>query len=175
MTDIIKIKHLPQFFPNFWSDEYNVYGISFVEEISIGFVERVNGGYSYLSKDDFSNLHISPTQLLDITINNLDNEFENCDIKVYKLKGGSVAFWHSETDNFSAVRILSPKYLSILKNIFKGYFYFSIPDRDLITCWLTTEKDEIEKFKNETIEDFENSDYGLSRNIYSYKEILLNE
>jgi len=175
MMDKIITKLFPQFFPTFWTDEYKVFGIPFVDEISIGFVERENGGYSYLLKDDFLNLDISPTQLLDISIKNLDYDFENCEIKEYRLKGGSVAFWYSENDNFTAVRILSSKYLSILKTIFNGDFYFSIPDRDLITCWLTFEKDEIEKFKNETIEDFEKSEYRLSKNIYRYKEIRINK
>lgn len=175
MTTKIITKYLPQFFLTFWTDEYDIYGIPFVDEISIGFVERENGSYSYLLKKDFSHFDISPTKLLEISIKNLENEFENCDIKEYKLKGGSVAFWNSENDNFTAVRFLSSKYLSVLKNIFKGDFYFSIPDRDLITCWLTIDKEEIEKFKNETIEDFKNSEYGLSKNSYRFKEIKIKE
>jgi hypothetical protein len=175
MTDKFKTKYFPQFSPTFWEVEYSVYGIPFVDEISIGFVERENGVYSYLLIDDFLNLDISPTELLKISINNLENEFENCDIKEYKLKSGSVAFWNSENDNFTAIRILSSKYSSVLKNIFKQDFYFSIPDRDIITCWLTTDKDEIEKFKNEIIEDFENSEYGLSNKIYKFSEIKIND
>jgi hypothetical protein len=175
MTDIFKAKYLPQFFPSFWKEEYGIYGIAFDNEICIGFVERENGGYSYLLKDDFSKLDISPSELLKISIKNLENEFENCEIKEYKLQGGIVAFWNSENDNFTAIRLLSSKYISVLKNIFKSDFYFSIPDRDLITCWLTTDKNESEKFKNETIEDFENSEYGLSKNFYRFDEIKINE
>lgn len=171
MTDTTNIRYLPQFFPIYWTEEYGIYGISFVDEISIGFVERENGSYSYLLNDNFTKLDISPTDLLESSIKNLENEFDNCEIKEYKLNGGSVAFWNSENDNFTAVRLLSSKYVSVLKNIFKCDFYFSIPDRDLITIWQTTDQAEIEKFKNETIEDFENSEYQLSKSIYRFSEI----
>jgi len=165
--------YLPQFFPSYWSDDNQVFGIQFTDEINIGFVIREDGGYSYLLKDDFKNLNIKANSLLTLAIKNLDNELENCDIKEYKLKGGSLVFWNSEKDNFTAVRILSTKYSSILKNIFSEDFSFSIPDRDLITCWQSTDKEEIEKFTNETIEDFNDSDYGLSDRIYQYSKIRL--
>lgn len=76
----------PQFFPSYWSDDNEVFGIQFTDEISIGFVIREDGGYSYLLKDDFKNLNIKANSLLTLAIKNLDNEFENCDIKEYKLK-----------------------------------------------------------------------------------------
>jgi uncharacterized protein YtpQ (UPF0354 family) len=169
------MKYLPQFFPSYWIDKYEVYGIAFTNEISIGFVGREDGGYTYLLKDEFIKLNIKLKELLKSSISNLDEEFENCEIKEYKLSGGSIAFWNSENDNFTAVRFLSLRYLSVLKKIFKDDFYFSIPDRDLITCWQTTDAEEMEKFRNETIEDFENSEYGLSNKIYRFDEIQLKE
>lgn len=166
-------KYLPQFFPEFWMDEYGIYGLPFVEEICIGFIEREDGAYSYLLNKDFLNLGITSSELLKISIKNLESEFEDCDIKVYKLKGGKVAFWNSENDNFTAVILLSSKYSSTLNEIFESNFYFSIPDRDLITCWATTDIDENEKFENEALEDYENSEYGLSRIIYTLNDIKI--
>ena len=167
------MKYLPQFFPAFWTVEYEVFGLPFTDEICIGFVERKYGGYSYLLNDEFVKLKIKPKDLLKISINNLENEIENCNIKVYKLGSGSIAFWCSMNDNFTAVRFLSHKYLSLLKKIFNNDFYFSIPHRDLITCWQTMDKDEMEKYENETIEDFDNSDYKLSKKVYRFDEIQL--
>jgi|GEM_PF-5181033 len=54
----------PQFFPSYWSDDNEVFGIQFTDEISIGFVIREDGGYSYLLKDDFKNLNIKANSLL---------------------------------------------------------------------------------------------------------------
>lgn len=173
MTEILKTKLFPQFFPTFWKDEFGIYSIPFVDEISIGFVEREEGGYSYLLQSDYLKIGISTKELLNSSITNLEKEFEDCDIKEYNLNGGSMAFWSSDNDNFTAVRILSPKYYSVLKSIFKGDFYFSIPNRDLITCWLTSDKNEMNKFINESIEDFETSEYRLSKNYYKFKDIKI--
>jgi len=169
------MNYLPQFFPSYWTNDSEVFGIPFTDEISIGFVIREIGGYSYLLKDDFNLLSIDTNTLLTSAINNLDKEFENCDIKEYKLNGGSVVFWNSENDNFTAVRILSTKYSSILKKIFPVDFYFSIPDRDLITCWYSTDDEENEKFTTETIEDFNDSEYRLSDKKYLYSKVRLTE
>lgn len=165
------LNYLPQFFPAYWTDENDVYGILFTGEIHIGFVKREEGGYSYLLKGEFPGLNINPMELLALAIDNLDNQFGVCDIKEYKINGGTIAFWASETDNFTAIRFLSPKYLSVLNKIFNTDFYFSIPDRDLITCWQTTDQEEMNKIREETMEDFENSDYRISGKIYRFSEI----
>jgi hypothetical protein len=81
--------------------------------------------------------------------------------------------WNSDNDNFTAIRILSLKYRNELNNIFKGDFNYSIPDRDLITCWKTIDKEENEKFSNEAIEDYNESEYYLSKKIYRYSDIKL--
>ena len=81
--------------------------------------------------------------------------------------------WNSENNNFTAIRILSLKYRNELNNIFKGDFNFSIPDRDLITCWKTIDKEINEKLSNETIDDFNESEYHLSKKIYRYSDINL--
>lgn len=167
------MNYLPQFFPSLWLHDNEVYGIPFTEEISIGFVNREKGGYTYLLKEEFENLNIESKDLLFSAIKNLENEFENCDIKEFKIKGGILVSWNSENDNFSAIRILSKKYRNELNKIFKDDFNFSISDRDLISCWQTTDIDENEKFKNEAIEDYNESEYWLSNKIYKFSDIKL--
>jgi uncharacterized protein YtpQ (UPF0354 family) len=165
--------HLPQFFPCNWTDTAEVFGIPFTEEISIGFVTREDGSYSFLLKDDFVKLNISAALLLETSIANLDTEFEECEIKQYDINGGSLVFWYSENDNFTSVRILSTKYSSLLKKIFGSDFSFSIPDRDLISCWQTADENENDKFANETFEDYTKSDYYLSDKVYKYSNVKL--
>jgi uncharacterized protein YtpQ (UPF0354 family) len=161
------MKYLPQFFPSHWTLENEVFGIPFTDEISIGFVLRENNCYSYLLKEEFKLLKIKANILLDRSLLNLVQEFDNCEIKLYQIKGGTLVFWYSETDNFTAVRLLSHLYLQKLQHIFNGEFYFSIPDRDRITCWQTQDTEKNEQFINETIEDFNGSEYRLSKKIYS--------
>ena len=84
-----------------------------------------------------------------------------------------VCFWYSENDNFTAVRVLLKKYRNILNEIFHSEFFFSIPHRDLITCWFTTDKVENNKFIEEINEDYNESDYKLSNAVYQFKDIEL--
>ncbi|HYI77215.1 MAG TPA: hypothetical protein VEW65_06310, partial [Chryseolinea sp.] len=158
-------------FPADWSSDSDVFGISFTDEISIGFVTRSDGAYSYLQKDEFYEMNIAPHELLDTAIKHLETELEDCDIKEYKIPGGSLVYWSSENDNFTAVRILSGKYLSILAGIFGDDFNFSIPDRDSISCWKTNNEDENNKFVIEAMEDYNDSDYRLSDKRYSHSTI----
>jgi uncharacterized protein YtpQ (UPF0354 family) len=165
------MNYLPQFYPSYWTDDHQVFGIPFIDEISIGFVTRDDGAYSYLLKNDFSTLNVNATFLLDTSIRNLETEFESCEIKEYEIKGGRLVFWYSENDNFTAVRILSKKYLAIVKKTFDNDFNFSIPERDVISCWQTIDENENISLENETIEDFNDSEYGLSPKVYRYSSI----
>jgi uncharacterized protein YtpQ (UPF0354 family) len=168
-----KLNYLPQFFLQSWIENYDVYGIKFTNEISIGFVEKLNGGYSYLSTQEFIELELNSTELLSKSINNLKNNLENCDIKIYKIDGGKVGFWNSENDNFTSVRILIPEYLNIIKSNISENFDFSIPSRDIITCWKTESNSQNGKFEKETKEDFLEEEYNLSEKIYNWKNIEL--
>ncbi|WP_299838435.1 hypothetical protein [uncultured Tenacibaculum sp.] len=165
------MEYLSQFFPSNWIKEHNIYGIEFTKEISIGFIERIQGGYSYLSIDEFQELQITPIKLLETSIERLKNSLENCDLKIYKTETGKICFWGSENDNFSAVRILIPEYQKIIKENIGENFNFSIPSRDIITCWKTTSEKEDNKFKRETEEDFNDEEYNLSKKIYTWTNI----
>ena len=110
------MNYLPQFFPEYWRTEHNVFGIKFTAEISIGFVERLDGGYSFLSHQEFKELKTDSKKLLAKSIENLKDLFENCDLKVYAIEGGKVGFWNSENDNFTSARILIPEYQKIILN-----------------------------------------------------------
>lgn len=167
------MKYLPQFFQQSWIKDYNVFGIKFTDEISIGFVERLNGGYSYLSNQEFTELELNKAELLSESILNLKTNLENCEIKIYKIEGGKVGFWNSENDNFTSVRILIPEYLNTIKENISENFDFSIPSRDIITCWKTESKSQNEKFEKETKEDFLEEEYYLSEKLYNWKNIEL--
>ena len=166
-------KFLPQFIPSYWVEDYDIISMSFTKEISIGFVSREEFGYSFLLLDEFNNLNINLDKLFELSIYNLELQIEDCDIKEYKIEGGKMCFWYSENDNFTAVRVLLKKYRNILNEIFHSEFFFSIPHRDLITCWFTTDKVENNKFIEEINEDYNESDYKLSNAVYQFKDIEL--
>jgi hypothetical protein len=94
-------------------------------------------------------------------------------LKIYPIEEGKVGFWNSENDNFTSARILIPEYQKIILNNISENFNFSIPSRDIITCWKTESKRENEKFEKETKEDFKEEEYNLSEKIYNWKDIEL--
>ncbi|GEM_PF-4789127 len=166
---------LPQFFQKRWSIEYGLYNIEFTKDICIGIVERVGGGYSYLPEDEFNKLGLSKKELLDFAISNLKSEFEDCELKFYKLKNGKLGMWYSENDNFTAVRVLIPEYRDLIINKISTNFKFTIPSRDIITCWISSSYEENSKFEKEAKEDFEDEEYNLSSKVYTWGEILFNK
>lgn len=168
----MNLEYIPQFFPKFWENEYDLKGVYFTDEISIGFVKSEDGHYSYLLNEEFTNLNCSLEELYKLSIQNLENNFEDCDLKHYKLQDGNLVFWSSDEDNFTAVRILSTKYLNILSNIFNGDFKFTIPERDTITCWQSSDESINNKFTQEASEDFDNSEYNLSKKVYQFSKII---
>ena len=159
--------------PSNWVEDYEIISMSFTKEISIGFVLREESRYSYLLLEEFNNLNINLDKLYELSIYNLESQIEDCDIKEYKIEGGKMCFWYSENDNFTAVRVLLKKYRNKLNEIFNGEFFFSIPHRDLVSCWFTTDNIENSKFIEETNEDYNDSKYKLSNGVYKFKEIEL--
>ncbi|MFY7709147.1 DUF1444 family protein [Tenacibaculum sp. MEBiC07804] len=169
----MKTKYLPQFFIKSWETEYDVFGIKFTNEVSIGLIEKLESGYSFISSKEFRELEITPKELLSNAIDNLRNSITECELKIYKLNGGKICFWNSENDNFTAVRILLPEYQKIIKEKISENFNFSIPSRDIITCWKSKLNEENSKFDKETKKDFKEEEYNLSKKVYEWRDINL--
>lgn len=169
----MKTKYLPEFFQKSWETEYEVFGIKFTNEVSIGFIERLESGYSFMSLKEFHELKLTSKELLSRAIDNLRDSIIECELKIYKLSGGKVCFWNSENDNFTAVRILLPEIQKIVKGKISENFNFSIPSRDIITCWKSESDSENLKFDKETKEDFNEEEYNLSKEIYEWENIDL--
>jgi hypothetical protein len=172
-NEMNNIIYLPQFFPINWIDEFNILGISFTKEIGIGFVNRFEGGYSYMSKEEFKILNIKSSELLKKAIENLKNGFESCEIKIYHTDIWKEAFWQSESDNFTSVRILIEGYYSLIQENLSKNFKFSIPSRDIITCWISDSIEKDQQNIDETIEDYNNEEYNLSPKVYEWKDIQI--
>jgi hypothetical protein len=164
-------KYLPQFFPKPWEAECDVLGMSFTEDVSIGFVLRENGGYSYLLKADEVHNAIDSKMLLKEAISNLAELSIGAELKIAWPPGAVVA-WINANDNFAAIRILVPKVVNILKQELGNSFYFTIPSRDLVLCWNKSAPQSITNTHlDEAAEDFQTEEYNLSPHGFIYDEL----
>lgn len=104
---------LPQFFPRPWEDVHDVFGIAFTEDVTVGFVIRGDGGYSYLLKTDAQAQGISHANLLSESLHNLAEMRDGAELKIARPLASTVA-WVQAQDNFAAVRMLLPSVKSKL-------------------------------------------------------------
>ncbi len=165
------INYLPQFFPKFWTEEYGVYGISFTDDVSIGFILKSSNSYSFLLNDDFNHLEVSEEELYNKSFDNLRNISDSFDIHVAEPNGSKVIWWFLD-DNFNAVRLLLPEVVNYLKSELGENFLFTIPSLGNVLCWKIASSSELtEKHLKEAIEDFGSEEKQLSPNIYIYDNI----
>ena len=158
---------LPQFFPKTWEEKSGVYGITFTGEVSLGFVFREEGGYSYLLTDQ---IMFSPEHLLERALGNLRKLDEGVEIKLGHPLDTTV-LWVEAPDNFVAVRLLLPSVIDFAKEKIGPQFLFTIPSRDLLLCWdLNARLSLTEKHLQEAQEDYESEEYNLSPHVYQYSD-----
>ena len=162
-------KWLPQFFPRSWEDERDAFGITFTEDIALGFVVREHGGYSYLLKTDARAEGSSPENLLLEALNNLAQR-EGAELKIARPPGSTVA-WVTAKDNFAAVRMLLPTVKSKLTAELGDHYLFTVPSRDLCLFWTASSPAELsEKHALEAREDHKSEEYNLSPHVYIYTD-----
>jgi hypothetical protein len=161
---------LPQFFPRSWEDEYNAFGIAFTEDVTLGFVNRGDGGYSYLLKADAQALACSHAHLLSESLSNLAQLSDAAEVKIARPPGSTVA-WVKAEDNFIAVRMLLPSVRSKVAKELGERYLFTVPSRDLCLCWaISSPTDLSEKHAREAEEDFASEEYNLSPHVYIYTD-----
>jgi hypothetical protein len=158
---------LPQFFPSSWEKDSEVYGITFTPDVSLGFVEREKGGYSYLLTGDED---VVPELLFENSLDNLKKQSVGVEVKIGYPPGATV-LWVNAPDNFAAVRLLLPSVMELIKEKIGNRFFFTIPSRDLILCWnVDAPKSLTDKHTREALEDFESEEYSLSPYVYEYSD-----
>lgn len=160
--------YIPQFYPATWQSEYSIYGLDFTEDVCLGFVTQDNGSYSYLMMDDIKPNNIDTDKLLNNALKVLSEMKNNVQLKVARPEGSTV-IWLQADNNFIAARLLLPKVQEFINNEIGNAFLFTIPGRDLVLVWNENAPEEItEKHKKEALEDFKESAYSLSPNIFRY-------
>jgi hypothetical protein len=161
---------LPQFYPSSWKEEFNLIGSDFSPGVCLGLIERVDGGYSFVTKDDLAQSGKVFDELLSVAVSHLANLKDGVEIHLAKPMGATVA-WLTSEDNFAAVRMLLPQVKSKLKSELGEHFLFSIPSRDLCLFWNSDAPTLLtEKHAKEASEDFESEEYNLTPNVLVYSE-----
>lgn len=158
---------LPQFLPSFWRKDYGVFGLDFAEGVAVGFIERVDTGYSFLSVDEIAALGVEIDVLLEQVMSNLAH-CAGATLKVAHPANSHVA-WIEAEDNFSAIRMLLPDIQQQLFQQLGKPFHFTIPSRDLCLFWSKDAPSWLhEKHAAEAAEDFEQETHNLSSRVFVF-------
>jgi len=157
---------LPQFFPQHWLvDMPELIHTGFPSRIRIGYVVRAGGGYSYLMREEFEALGLTPSQLHETALSNL-GALTMPKFHVGKTPGGAEAFLSDDVDNFTAIRILLPVVRQALVSQLGTEHFAAIPCRDWFICW---SKDQHPDYQAKNLRDARDSflkdEYNLTPDI----------
>lgn len=162
---------LPQFYPSAWKKEFGLAGSVFAPGVSLGFVERGNGAYSFLTSEDHARHENNFDDLLLIALSNLAALKDGVELHIAKPLGTTVA-WLTAHDNFAAVCMLIPGVKSKLQFLLGEQFLFSIPSRDLCLFWdIKAPSALTQKHAQEAADDFEFDEYKLSPRVFVFSDI----
>ena len=156
----------PQFFPAHWlNDAPDLLFSEFPSRIRVGYVDRLNGGYSYIMRSAFEQTGLTLELLHEAALKNLDALAE-LEVTVGRTPGGSEAFLKETEDNFRAVRLLLPRVHAQLARELGDEYFVSIPCRDWFMCWSRTQADDWQS-RNQAaaLSDFLDDDYNLTPDI----------
>jgi uncharacterized protein YtpQ (UPF0354 family) len=162
----IQSEVIPQFFPAQWLDEApDIVHSEFPSRIRIGYVLRVNSGYTYVMRPHLERAGLTLLALHEAALGNL-REMELPGLTVGKTPGGSEAFLSDVHDNFRAARILLPEVQQGLVEELGDEFFVAIPCRDWFFCWSKNQASEwqsrnIAQARSNFLED----DYRLTPDI----------
>lgn len=162
--------YLPQFFPFHWEADYQVFGIRFTHDVSLGFVCRGAGEYSYLLTDEREALQGDDASLIEDACSNLTGL---APIQICMARPpGATLIWVNAEDNFIAVRMLLTDVLSIIREEVGGEFLFTIPSRDNFLAWnLDAPLDTTLGNAAQAKSDFEVDDYRLSPCTFRFRDV----
>jgi uncharacterized protein YtpQ (UPF0354 family) len=156
---------LPQFFPKHWLDQPGIVFTDFPSRIRIGYVLRVEDGYSYLMEHEFPQFELSVAELHDIALTNLVR-LPSAGITIGKVPEGAEGWISAKDDNFAAVRILLPSVQQAFRKALGEEFHLVLPHRDWCFCWSRLQSTERQcKHAEEALEDFLKDDYSLTPDI----------
>jgi hypothetical protein len=159
---------LPQFYPTHWGESCCVHGIEFVDVVSVGFVLRSQGTYSYILKHDLTNYDIPPEDLLSAALVNLSELDAGASMHLARPPGATV-LWIAAEDNFVAVRLLLPAVQDFIQQKIGPRFFFTIPSRDDMFVWNSDAPQELtDQHLREAAENFATDDHNLSPYGYVY-------
>ena len=157
---------LPQFFPASWieSTEPMIFS-DFPSRVRVGYVNRIEGGYSFLKMSDLESQRVDQTSVHQASLNNL-RSFGNIGLKTAKVASG-VEGWIVADDNFAAARILLPNVQAKLFELLGDPFRFTIPHRDDCFYWSVGQalERQIQHGKN-AAREFETDAYNLSPDVF---------
>lgn len=159
---------LPQFFPAHWLEPPGMLFRDFPSRVRIGYVLRVEGGYSFLTDTEFSDASLSISKLHQAALANL-SRLPGADISIGKVPGGSEGWIHATDDNFAAARILLPSVQRTFCEELGDEFLVALSHRDDCFCWSKNQSAERQaKHAHEAKERFMEEEYNLTPDVYKF-------
>ncbi|CAN5586917.1 hypothetical protein BH10ACI2_BH10ACI2_24350 [soil metagenome] len=160
---------MPQLMPIEFIQKLELVHSPFGDVVVQGYVLDGEKTYSYVSKTDIERWNVDEFDLREPALANLDKRTKG--IEVTEVPGPNTMVIVNPRDSFDAVRIISPRLSKYVGGILGTPFYFGVPNRDFLICWV--QNGDV-KFQNEVrstiAKDFEERPYPLSPAVFEAGE-----
>ena len=158
---------LPQFFPAHWlANAPDIVATNFPSRIRIGYVQRGDGGYSYVMRPQLESAKTSLDELHTSALRNL-RSMPMPELRIGQTPGGPELYLGETEDNFTAARILLPDVQRVFAEQLGAEYFAAIPCRDWFICWSQNQVDEW-KLRNiaSAKKTFVDDEYNLSPDVF---------
>jgi uncharacterized protein YtpQ (UPF0354 family) len=163
----LRARVFPQFFPAHWLVKSpEIVSTTFPSRIRIGYVVRIEGGYSYVMRPELVSAGISVAELHEAALRNL-RSLPMPELKIGETPGGPELYLGDTEDNFTAARILLPAVQRVFAQELGSEYYAAIPCRDWFICWSRDQADDWKVRNAESAKKtFQEDEYNLTPDIF---------
>lgn len=135
--------------------------------LSIGYVVDEDDSYRYVQGQMLQSWSISPDELHDIAIENLQRYSSDNPLEVTVMGDEDTPrmMMPVKPDAYNCSRILDPQFHSRLRNMFGPEFVVGVPNRDFFVAVSLKEKDLIEQVRTRVKDDYSTMHHPLTRRL----------
>jgi hypothetical protein len=164
--DEIRSRIMPMLYPeSVWQESFpNFAGSAWIADLMVLYVVDEAQAYWYIRDDLLDQWELSPAELHELALANLDDYFEQQAME-FTLVGeepGPRLLMPSRPDAYNTSRLLSSTFQRKLRELLGGQFAVGIPNRDFFVAVSLDSTETLEHVRGKVTEDFAHMDHPLS-------------
>ncbi|SFH94383.1 DUF1444 family protein [Planctomicrobium piriforme] len=165
--EIVRDRLMPMLYPEqVWRDKFpDILGEPWVAGLVILYVVDESNAYWYVRKELTGKWGLTPQDLHEIAIDNLQSYFERQPMEMAVAnseEGVPAVMMPSKPDTYNTTRLLCHSFLSQLREVAQGDLVMGVPGRDFFVAVSTRLPEMVGRIRARVREDYEQTDHPLT-------------